>query len=186
MAVAVDFSALRQNQFWKKKFRKAVLVRDTNKDGCISRADFELMVDRCKKLDSSTPKHLDKFTQYLQRLCDSFGLVDESVKLSYNEFEDKWISAMKEWVKKGTIEKLFGSMFHLLDIDENGSISFEEWTAHYHTFGIDAAHARASFDAIDINHDQNISEDEFVKYHMEYFLSTENKLNSAILYGPLE
>ena len=69
MAVAVDFSALRQNQFWKKKFCKAVLVRDTDGDGCISRADFELMVDRCKKLDCSTPKHFEKFTQY--KMCKS-------------------------------------------------------------------------------------------------------------------
>ena len=186
MAVAVDFSALWQNQFWKKKFRKAVLVRDTNKDGCISRADFELMVDHCKKLDSSTPKHLDKFTQYVQMFCTSFGLVDESVKLSYNEFEEKWMGFIKEWVEKGTIDNFFESMFHMQDINEDGFISFEEWTAHYQISGIDTAHARASFDAMDTNHDGKISEDEFVKYHMEYFFSTENKLNSAILCGPLE
>jgi len=159
MAVAVDFSALWQNHFWKKKFRKAVLVRDINGDGCISRADFELMVDRCKKLDSSTPKHLEKFTQYVQKLCDSFGLVDESVKLSYNEFEDKLMSAKKEMIERGTIDKLFGSMFHLRDINEDGFISFEEWTAHYQIAGIDTVHARASFDAMDTNHDGKISED---------------------------
>ena len=161
-------------------------MRDTDGDGCISRADFELMVDRYKKLDCSTPKHLEKFTQYVQKLCDSFGLVDESVKLSYNEFEEKWKSAMKEWVEKGTIENFFGSMFHMQDMNEDGVISLEEWTAHYQIAGLDTAHARASFDAMDTNHDGKISEDEFVKYHMEYLFSTENKLNSAIFYGPLE
>ena len=186
MAIAVDFSALRQNKFWKKKFRKAVLVRDTIGDGCISRADFELTVDRCKKLDCSTPKHIDKFTQYVQKLCDLFGLVDESVKLSYNEFEEKWIGALKEWVEKGTIDKLFGSIFHLQDINEDGFISLEEWTAHHEIAGLDTAHARASFDAMDTNHDGKISEDEFVTYQREFYLTTENKLNSAILYGPLE
>ena len=57
--------------------------------------------------------------------------------------------------------------FHVLDINEDGFIDFEEWTAHYQIGGIDTAHARASFDAIDTNHDQKISEEEFVKYHME-------------------
>ena len=182
--MAVDFSALRQNDYWKKKFRRAVQVRDTNQNGFITRADFELLVNRCKKLDISTPICIERFTPYVLKLCDSFGLVDESVKLSYDEFEDKWIAAyMKE---SDTGKKLFGAMFRVLDIDEDGFISLEEWTAHNKVMGIDAAHARASFDAIDTNHDQKISEDEFVKYHLEYFLSTENKLNSAILYGPLQ
>ena len=71
------------------------------------------------------------------------------------------------------------------DMNEDGFISLEECTAHYQIAGLDTAHARASFDAMDTNHDGKIYEDEFVKYHMEYLFSTENKLNSAILYGPL-
>ena len=186
LAMAVDFSVLRQNNFWKKKFRRAVEVRDTNGDGYISRADFELMIDRCGKLIASNPGHVERFAQYWRKICDSFGLVDESVKFSYSEFEDKWISAMKVLVGKGTIANMGASLFHILDIDGDGFISFEEWTVYYKISGIDTAHARASFDAMDSNHDQRVSEEEYVKYNMEYFFSNENKLNSAILYGPLE
>ena len=52
--------------------------------------------------------------------------------------------------------------------------------------GIDPAHARASFDALDTNNDGVISEEEFRAYHWEFFCTTENKLNSEIMYGPLE
>ena len=184
--MAVDFSALRQSDFWKKKFRRAVEVRDTNGDGYISRADFDLVCDRCGKLNESNPSHVERFTQYWRRIRDSFGLVDESVKFTYSEFEDKWISAMKVLVEKGAIENMGASFFHVLDIDGDGFISIEEWTTFYEVAGLDTAYARASFDAMDTNHDQKISEEEFMNYCMEYMYSTENKLNSAILYGPLD
>ena len=184
--MAVDFSALQQNDFWKKKFRRACEVRDTNGDGYISRADFVQMVDRLKTLNVSTPRHIERYTQYLKKASDFFSLVDDSVKFTIEDFQEKWIAGMKKWVESGTIQDWFGSMFDVLDIDEDGFISFEEWTAHYHALSIDTAHARASFDALDVNHDQKIAKDEFVKYHIEYFLSVDNKMNSAILFGPLE
>ena len=184
--MALDFSALVQNDFYRKKFRRAVEVRDVNRDGCISRADFDIMVERCKNLDSSTPKHLERLTQHMKETCDFFGLVDDSVKYTYSEFEDKWFDIIKEWFAKGTTARLTASLFQIVDINEDGFISFEEWVAYHQIVGMDTAHARASFDAIDTNHDGKISEDEFVKSHVEFFCSSENKLNSAILFGPLE
>ena len=38
---------------------------------------------------------------------------------------------------------------------------------HYRVLGVDTAHARASFDVIDKNHNQKIEKVEFVKYHIE-------------------
>ena len=184
--MALDFSALVQNDFYKKKMRRAVEVQDVNRDGYITRADFDLMVERCKNLDSFTPKHLERFTQHMKETCDSFGLVDESVKYTYSEFLEKWFDILKEWFPKGTIARSTASLFQIMDTNEDGFISFEEWIAYHQIVGMDTAHARASFDAINTNHDGKISEDEFVKYQMEFFCSTENKLNSAILFGPLE
>ena len=182
--MAIDLSTLRQSDYWKKKIRRVAEVRDANKDGYISRADYELMLDRCKKLDIATPHFIETCTSMVQRICYHLGLTDESVKLSYDEYEEKLLGVfMKE---RNVFEKTFREEFHSLDIDRDGFISFEEWIAHYKIFDIDTAHARASFDAMDTNHDQKISEDEFVEYNCEFYLSTENKLNSAILFGPLE
>ena len=186
LAMAIDVSALRQSDFWKKKFRRFVEVRDMDRDGYISRTDFMLIVDRLKKLNVSTPGHLERATDLLEKLSNSFGLENDSVRYSYDDFQDKWIGGMREWVQSGKIQKLFESLFDVLDVDEDGIISFQEWTAHYQIIGIITAHARASFNAIDTNHDQKISKDEFVNYHMEFYLSVENKLNSAILFGPLK
>lgn len=114
------------------------------------------MADRLKKFNVSTPKHLERHTQYVKKTSDYFSLSDDSVKYSIEDFEEKQISGMKKWVESGTTQNLFGSMFDNLDIDKDGFISFvEEWTVHYQTLGIDTAHARSSFDAIDANHMQS-------------------------------
>ena len=73
--------------------------------------------------------------------------------------------------------------FYSLDIGGDGFISFEDWTAHYdNILEADTAHAHASFNAMDTNQATTIiSKDEFVKYHLDYYISTENTLNSAVL-----
>ena len=104
--MALDFSALVQNDFYKKKMRRAVEVRDGNRDGYITQTDFDIMVERCKNLDSSTPKHLERLTQHMKETCDFFGLVDDSVKYTYSEFLEKWFDILKEWFPKGVTEKV--------------------------------------------------------------------------------
>ena len=58
--------------------------------------------------------------------------------------------------------------FNNLDMNGDDVITLNEWSAHYHCMGIDTAHARASFDAMDANSDGKISKEEFVNYHYEY------------------
>ena len=86
---------------------------------------------------------------------------------------------------KVTREDLMEQMFPILDCNGDCVISMEEWRVHNCAMGISPEHAEASFHAMDADEDGKISQEEFVNYHYEYFYSTENKLNSAILYGPL-
>ena len=103
--------------------------------------------------------------------------------MSYDDFKDKII---EDLAKCGKYKPVFEAGFRHLDMNGDGVISFEEWTAHYKCMGIDPAHARASFDAIDQNSDGKISMEEFVNFQYEFYFTAENKLGSAILYGPLE
>ena len=57
--MATDFSKLRESEFWNKKIDRVVRVRDTDKSGDISRADLVLVLERYKKLGTSTPEHLE-------------------------------------------------------------------------------------------------------------------------------
>ena len=181
----VDILKLRENEFWNKKFRKAVAVRDTDKNGYISRADFELIVERYKQLDSSTPKHIENLTKSVSKLCDGIGLADSNERLTYEEFQERWLAGVSSAVTASEGKVFFKDMFTNLDMNCDGVVTFNEWEAHYKVIGISLDYARASFDAMDANGDGLITLEEFVNYHTEFFYTAENKLNSAILYGPL-
>ena len=76
-------------------------------------------------MNVSTPGHLERDTDFLEKLSNFFDLVNDSVRYSYGDFQDKWIGSMKEWVQSSKIQKLFGSLFDVLDFDEDGFISFQ-------------------------------------------------------------
>ena len=181
--MATDVSKLCESKFWNQKIDRFVRVQDTDKSGDISRADFELVDERYRKLCTSNPQKVDMYVKQHSEVLDRLKLADESVKLTYDEFKEKLI---EDLAKSGKFEPLFESLFNNLDLNEDGVISFEEWRAHYYCMGIDQEHARASFDAMDKNSDGKISKEEFVNFLYEYYLTDENKLGSAILYGPLD
>ena len=157
------------------------LVRDTNNDGCISRADYELVIDRYSKMNS---KDAEKIAKIFLNLCEQYGLSNPDIKLSFAELEERWIAAMMKLSLDDINSKLSG-MFAALDLNGDGIISFAEWKSHYVALGIPAEHAQASFAAMDSDSDGKVSKQEFIDYHFEFFCTTENKLNSVILYGPL-
>ena len=110
------------------------------------------------------------------------GLTDETVKMSYDAFEDTYLKVISAQAAKRSSpdEKLqyaknvFSDMFRNLDVSGDGVISFKEWSAHYQCIGVDTAHARASFDAMDKNGDGKVTEEEFVSYNYEYYYTAEN------------
>ena len=119
-------------------------------------------------------------------LCTLLGL-EGSTKLSYAEFEKKFVNVVGKQMLAGKLDDtFFGSMFDTLDANGDGFINAAEWRAHYDCHGLPVEYAKASFDALDTNHDGLLSRKEFLDYHFEYLFSSEDKLGSSILFGPLD
>ena len=97
---------------------------------------------------------------------------------SYEEFEQHWQASIN-------FLKLFERTFVSLDANGDRIIDINEWKVHNAAMGIPPDHAQSSFTAMDADGDGKITMNEFKTYYYEYFCTTENKLNSAILYGPL-
>ncbi len=180
--MAVSMNDLQSNEFWKKKFWSALKVRDTDGDGVISAFDFKLILLRYKDMDAPE-EHLEKLDLALTEMYKASGIVDDSMVLTYEQFAENFANA----VENGRdFVKVFTTQFEIIDSDENGEISFKEWIEYYKAVGIDTIHARPSFEAMDINGDGVVSREEFLAYLKEFYFSVEDKLNSSILYGPLD
>ena len=181
--MAADLSRLSESKFWSQKIDRLVRVQDADNSGDISRADFERIKERYKETVTFNPQKLEAFLTYESDFLYRMGLGDESATLSYAEFKEK---IFENLLKGESFEPFLGAVFNNMDLNGDGVISFEEWKAYYYCLGIDQTHARASFDAMDANSDGVVSKEEFVNFLYEYYFTDENKLGSAILFGPLE
>ena len=87
--------------------------------------------------------------------------------------------------KQENCKGMFKPMFECLDVNDDGYITLNEWQFHNSALGISQEQSKISFDAMDRDGDGRVTAEEFVDYRDEYYHTAENKLNSAVLYGPL-
>ena len=184
MAVNSAQQRFQKSELWRKKIKRAMELRDANKDGFIQQADFKLIVQRFREMGASE-ESLKAISTSFERGFKRWGLVNESTALTYDELLENYIREIEKLTEE-VGGSAYSEMFRVIDIDGNGTISFEEWVSYYKAIGVDPVHARASFDAMDANGDGVVSMEEFVAYNVEFFFSTEDTLNSSIMYGPLE
>ena len=176
---------LKENAFFKKKLRCALKATDVDKDGMITRRDFELIAERQKEFGGVSDERSAELRKHLMEFCDILQLTEGSPGLTYDQFIDSQVAYAVEYSQPDKTPGYMPAFFAGLDLNGDGHISLEEWTTHYKCLGIDQKHAKTSFDAMDTDGDGEISYDEFVAYHREFYFTTKNDLNSAILYGPL-
>ena len=138
---------------------------------------------RYKDLGDLSREQQQRIDTCMMKLCDSVGLTDDTKQFTYEEFKRGHanIDSLSQ-----VLETNFRIAFDALDVNGNGVVSMKEWELHYKCMGLDPKYAKASFEAMDTNGDGEVSPEVFVAYHVEFFSSTGNELNSAILYGPLD
>ena len=177
----MDREELLKSDFWRRKIRMAGKIRDTNKDGFLSRDDFDF-VERYRELGVPEDR-LSKLEKEVDVLCKSLGIVDDTTRIP---LEEHIVNFAKTKISIEELTQNIATMFDIIDSDGNGTISFKEWVDFYTVFRIDTKYARASFDAMDTDGDGVISREEFLAYNKEYYHTTEDKLHSSIMYGPLD
>ena len=175
--MAVD---LTKSDYWMKKLRRECEIRDANKDGFISKDDFDLITVRYKDMGMSDER-IKKLSCHYADFMVVLGIADPGVKLRYEDVIANFSKSNFD-----VLGKTIDAHFEIIDSNEDGEISFNEWVDAYKAMDIDVVHARASFDAMDANGDGMISKEEFFAYTKEYYTSTEDKLKSSIMYGPLD
>ena len=178
--MATDFS---KNEYWRKNYYKELSTRDANKDGFLAREDFDIIIQRYRDLGKTDEKRLAKLYETFEDMMESLGILDYGTKLTYEQVME---ITGKNGAKYEDFVKCLTASFEVIDSDDNGVISYDEWENYYKALGIDTKYARASFDAMDTDGDGVISKDEFVAYNKEFYFSVDDNLKSSIMYGPLE
>jgi len=175
-------------EFWKKKMRAHFRCLDTNQDGVLTRKDFEDMADRYEHLDRLSKEKGRQMRTAFLNYWD--GLIGDQAKIQpitaqvYIEFQMKM--GKKKIREHGrAIESL---LFDIMDVNNDGFISpaeFEFWfkvvapVEHYEEM------AKETFRAIDINHDNKLSREEYMAAVAEFFTGEDEQSPFRFLWGPL-
>jgi len=158
---------------------------DFDKDGAITRKDFESMAERFAKESEMKPEHakvlMDSLTgvwdQYLAKVAEGKGINEAT-----------FIASMQAQVKdaslKAVVEGPLPLFFRAVDTNEDNMISRDEYGIFFRMLGLDPTMAPASFDAVDTNKDGFLSMDEFVAAGSDFFMNDGDSVNK-VFWGPL-
>ena len=178
-----------QIAFRLRKLKTAFTRFDVDKDGFISKEDFELMAKRMNKLGNATAEQAAACHTSFMQVADFFGykhgerlpreqaaedMHEVMLKLSFEE-------------QRSLCDKFYYPIFDAVDSNGDGHIPFEEYKVYAKTIAPDLTDEDKvkSFNLIDANKDGEISREEFLDAAYEYFYSFEENELTEAFYGPL-
>ena len=173
-----------QRAFRLRKLRTCFASHDLDKNGYITIEDFKEAAKRFIEYGKLDEKRAKEMAQVWLELCDNLS-VKEGDKLSPEQY---LANAMKFLEKPDSQEfsrRLRGMQFGVVDADNDGSISLEEFQLYFKCIGIDESHAKASFDGIDTDHDRSITKEEFIAAASQFFYGFDETAGATLFYGPL-
>lgn len=175
------------SDFWLRKMRTYFSRIDFDKDGAITRKDFEGMADRFIKSGKLKCEHESDLMQTLCAVWDKF-LEPFGGGESLNQ--DRFIESMSKLVHdpklKDTLQGPLPLFFHAVDANDDHLISGDEFTQFFDILGLDPKLAVDTFAAIDTNGDGDISLDEFVCAGVEFFTEEQDESKpSKLFWGPM-
>jgi len=175
--------------FADKKYRTYFKRMDYDKDGVITRKDFEGMAARFIAAGKFDAARGAKLTATLEAAWDKY-LKDFANKDQITEAD--FVSNLKKVAADSSHhDALTGPLplfFQCIDSNADGMIDKEEYINFFVILGVENPDplARASFDAIDQNQDGLLSIDEFTDAGKEFFTNvTDESKPSKMFFGPL-
>lgn len=170
------------SDFWVKKMKTHFTRIDFDHDGAITKADFDGMAERFIASAKYEGAKADAVKTSLLTIWD----IIKSHAGTDNIGMDAFIEAAKKTVKTSpeSFKAPLPHFFGVVDLDNDGSISGDEYKEFFRILGLDVALAAVSFKAIDTDNDGKLSLDEFTKAGYEFFTS-DTETPNALFWGPL-
>lgn len=172
------------SELWNRKINRLLKSFDMDGDGIVTAEDFLISAVRFREMGVA-PDKLEKLVASAGVVFELWGITEEC-KLTYDEFKTKHSTSFE---KVGNFSKhalVFDAMFDIVDADDTGVISLQQWIIYNQANCVGPVDSKASFAAMDTDRDGKVSKEVFRAYVEEFCYSTEDKLNSSILYGALE
>jgi Ca2+-binding EF-hand superfamily protein len=162
----------------KRKLTRFFNVWDADGDGVITKQDPEQVarnLARLQGLEPGSPRYAAFYNGFMLYQRDFIQAVDmdESGRVTLEEwlaYHDEMLQSQERF--QGTALMAIQAMFQLMDRNEDGKISLEEYAEWMRTFGVEEQSITDNvFQKLDMNGDGTLSQEETLQLTREFFYS---------------
>ncbi len=174
-----------QKAYHLRKMRTRVARLDVNKDGVVSREDFQLMSERLSEYSHLTEQKAKAVNEALMHVADRLHLTP-GVKHSLKEMAQK-ISENMLSRSPALMRKSHDPLFDAIDTNGDGHISVEEYKIYLRVVApeVTGDEAKHAFDVIDADKNGEISREEFLAAATDFFFGVEETEAANVFMGKL-
>ena len=179
----------KQRAYHFQKMKTRLTRLDINKDGYISREDYDLMSKRLAERSGMTKEQAEQTHKELMKVADRLEL-KPGVKLPVLEAAKKaseWTLSITPEEQKVNMKSSHNLLFDVIDTNKDGHISTKEFGDYFYTIAPDLTEAEVvySFNTIDANKNGEISREEFMAAAEDFFCGVEETELSKVFFGKL-
>lgn len=176
------------SEFLRRKYRSYFRRLDVNKDGFLTRTDFEVLADRsCADEAPESPRRKTMRESYTRfyALIESLGSTPGKVS------EEEWVEETAKSVNtpeyKRVLDDAIRICFALLDTNGDGYIQDHEYIRFFHSLRIPDHEnvARIAFKTLDTSGSGELSLEEFRIAVTDFFYSEDESRPGTYYLGPL-
>ncbi|XP_023931562.1 sarcoplasmic calcium-binding protein-like, partial [Lingula anatina] len=149
-----DYPVVAGSEHWKRKVRTFFRAHDVDRDGYLTKRDFEMTAHRIAafmNLDDKSAQDLLKNRLKIWEAIVQGGDPDSS-KVSEEVYFSNLLASLNSNFRDLAVG-FVNNDFDTMDLDGDGFISPKEHRAFFYGFGIPTEHSAAVFEAFDIGRD---------------------------------
>ncbi len=183
---------LLSSSVWVTRIKTYFKVMDFDQNGFLSLSDFEAIADRMIQLQEnpSKPEEIrEVFRSLFQTVMAGGTAVDSDTMIGEEELLGNVAKAIALVESSQEVGRRKNEVFFdLVDTDNSGEISYEEYRKYLAIYsgGDDPDRAKKAFESLDVDGNGSITRDEFIEGHIKYWFTLPSDQGDAPLpYGPL-
>jgi Ca2+-binding EF-hand superfamily protein len=176
-------------EFQKQKLPRLFDLHDRDRDGVLTRADFEefarsVASSRGWSADSAESQELlSRFLTFWNGLAETAGGAGRVTATAWLDYWDRILGT------PGMFDEIAAPIarlvFTILDQDDDGFVTAGEYAGMYGYSGLDPAEAAPAFARLDVDHDGRLSVDEIMQLVHQFFRSENPTDPGNLLFGPV-
>lgn len=169
----------------KRKFSRLFALFDTDRNGCVDRADYERIAHSIAETGGHGPgsPRFVALTERYERAWEALNAPDD---LGVNS--EEWLAYHEKLlVTPGAYEDTLGvaveTVFDALDADGDGKITEDEWRQFFRAYSIDESLVDRCFPRFDLDRDGYVSRAEASDLVAQFYFSSDPDAPGNWLFG---